>query len=345
MVKEKVVFDTNRLYNKKATSFFAKNISDLDKFAKVSEIILPDMVVGELEEKYKRDFEDEKEKFLKTILNTLLSHDVDILNINEKIEKLKEDEVIEYSVIELKDDSVLSKIKELALKKELPFKKGVKEDPGFKDTYIYFTILEFLQEIDDKYIFVCTHDVGLSEALEKHQNIIVVKDYNEFIKKSVSKVQDDEFISRINEGISRQLNEENLPPLLKKVESNNFIDYWINKDQNRIFHIEDNGRDLLVEIDSGEVLNINEGIEYKKLSLLEVETFNLAHGIIEQLYDAINFLTHEEIMKVFDGYINSSQVSGTMGFGQSKKFLNILFDSKKDILDKNIKKKIEKMLK
>ncbi len=173
---EKVIFDTNRLYNKQGTTFLAKSICKLENFQKVAEIIIPDIVIGELENKYKRDFEEEKEKFVKTILNSFLSHDADKLSPEEKIAQLKENETIRYDVIELKDASVLFEMKNLALKKEPPFKKNVKEDPGFKDAYIYFTILEYLQTCTDKYIFVCTEDVTLKEALQKHPNIKVIKD-------------------------------------------------------------------------------------------------------------------------------------------------------------------------
>jgi adenosylmethionine-8-amino-7-oxononanoate aminotransferase len=43
--KEKVIFDTNRLYNKHGTTFLAKSICDLNNFSKVSNIVLPDMVI------------------------------------------------------------------------------------------------------------------------------------------------------------------------------------------------------------------------------------------------------------------------------------------------------------
>jgi hypothetical protein len=61
-------------------------------------------------------------KFLKTILNSFLSHDATVLDEDERVEELIKSEEIEYEEIELKDFSVLKKIKELALKKEPPFK-------------------------------------------------------------------------------------------------------------------------------------------------------------------------------------------------------------------------------
>ena len=64
LIKEKVIFDTNFLLEKKLKNFFGKK-DQLIKFSKVADIIIPDMVVQELLEWHKRNFEKEKEQFLK----------------------------------------------------------------------------------------------------------------------------------------------------------------------------------------------------------------------------------------------------------------------------------------
>jgi hypothetical protein len=66
-------------------------------------------------------YESEKNKFLKTILDSFLSHDADIMDIDFKIIDLIKDEPIEYDILELKDFSILSEIKDLALLKKPPF--------------------------------------------------------------------------------------------------------------------------------------------------------------------------------------------------------------------------------
>jgi rRNA-processing protein FCF1 len=53
-MKEKVIFDTNFLLEKKMKNFFGKQ-EELHKFEKLSSILIPDIVIEELKARYKRD--------------------------------------------------------------------------------------------------------------------------------------------------------------------------------------------------------------------------------------------------------------------------------------------------
>ena len=332
IILEKVIFDTNRLYNKQGTSFFAKNICKLESFQQVSEIIIPDIVIAELENKYKRDFEEEKEKFVKTILNSFLNHDADILSPEEKISQLKENEVIKNTVIELKDSSVLFKMKELALKKEPPFKKNVKEDPGFKDAYIYFTVLEYLQTCTDKYIFVCTEDITLKEALEKHQNIKVIKDFEEFNEHRISIFCDEYFISKLQENINENIKKENI------------LDFWINIKGNQILLIKIKDEEFVVEVDNREIQNFVNKSEYEHniKALMNSNDFGNTHQIIKILSDYINYFSDEEIEEMFNAIFENFQIKGAFGYGV-KEFYGKLFEAKKETLEPDLKEKLEKL--
>jgi rRNA-processing protein FCF1 len=69
---------------------------------------------------------------------------------------------------------------------------------GFKDTLIYFSVLEYLQEIPNKKVFVCTNDIRLKKALNNHNNIIVVENHEAFKQQIVSQFFDDYFIEKVN---------------------------------------------------------------------------------------------------------------------------------------------------
>jgi len=114
---EKVIFDTNGILDKRAKNFLWNRI-ELENFQKYSEIIIPDMVIWELEEQIKRNLYQEKEGFIKNSFSWLMwveKEETEKFDIERHIEKLKNEEIIKYTVIELTDFSVLEKIKEMAL--------------------------------------------------------------------------------------------------------------------------------------------------------------------------------------------------------------------------------------
>lgn len=330
---EKVIFDTNRLYNKLGTTFLASTICKLESFQKATKILIPDIVIGELENKYKRDFEEEKEKFVKTILNSFLSHDADQLSQEEKITQLKENETIIYEVIELKNTSVLFEMKNLALKKEPPFKKGVKEDPGFKDAYIYFTILEYLQTCTDKYIFVCTVDGTLKESLQKHQKIKVIKDFEEFKQLSISSNFDDYFISKINESIDFE------------IKAKNIIDYWLSINGNQILLIENDNEKYVIEVDNREIIsfcNTNEYINYIDW-LIKSSMFSATHSYIKRLNKHKNYLSDDEIISILEASVSNNQIYYIRNDEDVKQFISELFIAKKEVLEEELRKEVEQL--
>lgn len=247
---EKVIFDTNFLLEKRMKNFFGKQ-DQLTKFSKVSEIIIPNMVMGELKARYKRDFKKEKEKFFNTLLTNILNHDADDINIDNSIQQLIESETINFEVIDLKNPEYLFQIKELALTKEPPFVPQDGSDKGFKDAYIYFTVLEYFQEIDDKYIFFVTDDDLLKQAFSNNPNVYVIKDYDAFVRQSVSGFYDQYFIDKLNEFIL----DLGTLPIRSTVKKENIIDYSTNEDENQLITINIDEKNYLVEIDSGEILS------------------------------------------------------------------------------------------
>lgn len=247
---EKVIFDTNFLLEKRMKNFFGKQ-NELIKFDAVSDIIIPDMVMGELAEKYKRIFRDEKNKFDKQALPNVLEHNINSIDIEESIKSLIDNIKVNYEVVELKNPNILYEIKELALKKAPPFVMDDGSDKGFKDAYIYFTVLEYFQSIDDQYIFFATNDKLFKTAFKDNPNIKVIETYDEFIKQSASEFYNDYFIDKLNNFID----ELGTLPITSKVKQEDIINYFINEDNNQIITINIDDKNYLVEVDAGEILS------------------------------------------------------------------------------------------
>lgn len=187
-MKAKVIFDTNQLYSISHKDFLGYR-DELKKFSSMADIIIPEIVLEEMRRQKVAFLMNRKRAFLDNPFHFL--RDIDLQETNKfdndaHIKKLEQEEEIKFTIIKLTDFSVLEDIKNLAIKYEAPFEKVEKvenkdnSDKGFKDAYIYYTILEYLQIITDKNVFVCTDDTRLKEALERHDNITVIKDFEAF---------------------------------------------------------------------------------------------------------------------------------------------------------------------
>jgi rRNA-processing protein FCF1 len=332
---EKVIFDTNFLLEKRMKNFFGKQVQ-LEKFSKVSKIIIPDMVMGELKERYKRDFQEEKNKFFKTLLTNILSHNADEIDIEKSIQDLIEAEAVPYEIIDLKDTSVLFDIKKLALEKRPPFVGQNGSDKGFKDAYIYFTVLEYLQEIDDKYVFFVTDDGLLKDALKEHSNIYVVKDFDEFMKKSIASFLDNYFVEKLQSEVNSSINKDSI------------TDYWISINDNHILYIELEDIKYIVEVDSGEIIDYRDANSYKSILKGLIESTNFIDTIesIKILKSYINYFSDNDAVDLLVALVENSQIRGTVGAGSyTVDFMRALYEKKYQLLSSEIDDKIPDRIK
>lgn len=296
-MREKVVFDTNFLFNKKASHFFG-NREEMEKFELVADIIIPEIVIEELEHKYARSFGQEKDKFFKTLLPNIINHNTEEIIVEIEIKQLIDNETIPYKIIKLTDYRVLSDMKDLALKKLPPFEPNDGTDKGFKDTYIYFTILEYIQNIPDKYLFVCVKDQRFKKAFTHLPNVFAIESYEEFLNHRVSQFQDDYFLQKLEENLGF------------KVESNQVKDFWINGDYNEVVLIVDNGDKFAVEVDAEEIVNLAKVDDYRPLiqTLINSGNFGTTHDSIENLEKFIPFFNEKEIKQILEASYTNDQI-------------------------------------
>lgn len=321
---EKVIFDTNFIRNTEAKHFLGGR-SDLEKFAKVAELVFPDIVIEEIKNQKRKNLESKKDSFLKNPFHWLRNLDRDDtqnFDIEFHISELETNETLKYSVIKLTDYSVLEQMKELALKKLPPFETADNTDKGFKDACIYFTTLEYLQTIPDKMIFVCCKDGRLKEAFNKHPNIIVIESYDDFLQNSITRFYDDYFIEKLQSEVHADIKKEHI------------IDYWFNTNENRVLLVEVDGEKYAVEVDSGEIVAFEKTAVYSEAidTLINSGAFATTHSAIEALNPYINFLSDDEILNIFIACIDNSQIWQIMTDEDVKQFVSTLYEKKKGLL-------------
>lgn len=337
MEKEKVIFDTNIIRNTNSTHLLGGR-EELKKFSKVAEIIIPEIVIEELKYQKRKQLEYDKMEFLKNPFHQLLNNnrsDAEHFDIEAHIADLEQQEEISYSVIKLNDPSVLEKIKELAIKKLPPFEGNDKTDKGFKDAYIYFTILEYTKTIKDKYIFVCTNDQRLKEALKKHPNIKVINNYEGFKDQCISSLCDEYFISKLKDVLNLDIKAENIK------------DYWVNINEDTILLVEIEDEKIVIEIDSREIISYANKKEYDEdiRGLIKSDCFSTTHSKVAKLEKYKKYFSDEDIEKILGAATTNNQIYWIIKDNDVKQFISSLFEGKKEMLENEMREKVENLLK
>ncbi|MCU4166111.1 PIN domain-containing protein [Carboxylicivirga caseinilyticus] len=324
-MKEKVIFDTNIARNTGVNTFLGSR-EMLEQFTQDAEVVIPEVVVQEIKRQKRSALKSNKDKFLNNPFHKLIGvneEDTKSFEIENYIQKLQDEESIPFEIIDLKDNNVLPQIKELAIHKQAPFESGENTDKGFKDALIYFSVLEYLQEIPNKNVFVCAKDLRLKEALNKHHNIVVIENYKEFKQKSVSQFFDDYFIERVNEELDVIISKENI------------IEYWHNVEDNQNVLIEIENTQYIIEVDSGEIVSTSEREQFIDYitQLINSENFYITHNAIEKLAPFINYLSNEEINQILNASYSNEQIKWIIKDADVKEFIGTLYKAKSEIVE------------
>ncbi|MBN2869136.1 MAG: DUF4935 domain-containing protein [Flavobacteriaceae bacterium] len=325
-MREKVIFDTNIIRNAEATNFLGGR-NELERFADVADIVIPDIVIQEIKRQKRKNLQSNKQKFLVNPFHNLLEIDktsTNAFDIDNYIEKLVKDEDFKYEVIDIKDNNVLPLIKELAVNKKPPFEGNDNTDKGFKDALIYFSVLEYLQEIPNKNVFVCVKDGRLKEALDAHHNITVVESYNEFQRKSVSQFFDDYFIQKANDFLGFTITKENI------------IRFWININDNQVVLINKDDDIYTVEVDSSEIMGTALLEEFSPIidKLVTSPNFGITHDCIAYLSDFIPYFENDQVNRILNAAYENDQIRWIITDDDIKQFIGQLYENTEVILNK-----------
>lgn len=324
-MKEKVIFDTNTVRNTEINTFFGGR-KELELFVQDADIVIPFTVVEEIKRQKRVSLLSKKDSFLSNPfhkLSGIKEEDTKSFDIDAYIQKLIDEETIPFDVIDLKSNEVLPQIKELALLKKAPFEPSDNTDKGFKDALIYFSVLEYLQEIPNKYVFVCAKDNLLGEAFKNNPSVIVIKDYREFKQYSISQFYDSYFIEKINIELEITVSKENIK------------EYWYSINDNIIVLIEYKGEEYVIETDSGEIINSNYRSNYITLidELVITGSFNRTDELVDLLLPYTVFFNNDEILKILNASWKNNQISWIIHKPQIKELIGPLYTAKKEFID------------
>lgn len=328
-MKYKVIFDTNSIRNAESLSDFLGGRADLENFSKVADLLIPDLVIEEIKAQKRKHLISKRDSFLSNpfhFLRKLDENDTKDFDIEKWILELADKEKILYKLISLSESGILEKIKKMCLECQPPFEEG--SDKGFKDAYIYFTILEFLDSCSDKNIFVVTKDERLKEAFLNIPKVKVVRDYSEFEKYLDDYFSDDYFINRLKEEIDERINKDCIE------------DLWLNIDDNWVLKIKCEDCLYLVEIDfaTKEIISsIDSDLTDMVNALLLSGSFSSTHSAIIDLSDKIKYLSDEDIQKLIKASVENEQISWISEDEDVKEFFKNIYQIKQKIIPEDIK--------
>lgn len=336
-MKYKVVFDTNSIRNAESVADFLGGRSELERFLKVSEIIIPGIVIEEIKNQKRKHLISKRDSFLSNpfhFLRKIDENETKNFNIENWILELANDESLPYSIISL-TTNVLEDIKKFALENRPPFDET--SDKGFKDAYIYFTILEYLSTIDGEDIFVVTKDDRLKLAFDGNARVTVVKDFNEFENHIDSYFRDQYFINRLKEEISENITAECIE------------DAWLNVGENWVIKLACDGKTHFVEVDfsSREIIDSTD-FDFTLFvnELINSGSFATTHSMVSSLTTYIKYLSDQQIVDIIEASTNNSQIYSIATDEDIKEFFLSLYNSKSQIIaDEDIVSRFKQVFK
>lgn len=323
-MRDKVIFDTNVVRNPEVNNFLGGR-ELLERFTQDADIVIPDTVIQEIKRQKRSSLVSNKTKFLTNPFHKLIGFDeanTKSFDVEVYIQKLLDDETIPFETIDLKNHNILPLIKEFAILKKAPFEAGDNTDKGFKDALIYFTILEYLQEIPNKYVYVFAKDARFKEALANHHNIIIIDSYEDFKKHGITQFTNDYFIEKINTELGLVITKDNV------------MSFWYNIYHNHNILIKIDEVEYIVEVDSGEIINYctRDNFTTAIEELINSNRFLLTHRAIAKLRPYINYLSNEEIIKILEASFTNEDIWRIITDQDVKEFIGDLYDSKKELL-------------
>lgn len=333
-MKYKAVFDTNSIRNAESIEKFLGNRDELERFLKVSEIILPEIVIDEIKAQKRRYLISKKDSFLANPFHTLRKIDKNKtagFDIEQHIKNLLYGETISFTMIHLTRTDVLEDIKKLCIGNIPPFEEGT--DKGFKDSLIYFTIMEYLDTCDSDNIFVVSKDDRLAMAFKENSRVIIVKDYDEFEKYIDTYFREEYFINRLKEEVSENITADCIEEI------------WLNTEENWTIKLSCDENIYFVEADfsSREIIdftdfNFAEGIA----GLIISGAFSTTHYYITVIKDYVKYYSDQEIKNIIEAATNNNQIYSIATDEDVKEFFVPIFKVKSQIIPDEIKAEFSK---
>jgi len=334
-MKQQVVFDTNSVRSAESFSDFLGGRDELERFVKMAQLIIPELVVDEIKCQKKKQLFSKRDSFLSNPFHYLLNLDreqIEHFDMDAWIEDLAKKEKIPHKIITLskKKSEILEQIKSMCLTGSPPFEDST--DKGFKDAYLYFTILEYLNSIKDDTLYVVTKDVRMKMALQKHKRIRVVQDYDEFARYNTEYFKDEYFIGRLKEEVDGEIEESDI------------LQISLNTNENWVLRIRKNDKTYLVEVDflSKEIISFTDEDYLDDINrLVSSSNFATSHAYVASLKDKINYFSEDDVHKILLAANQNDQIYWIAEDDDVKGFFGELYKAKSSMLDEDERKLFE----
>lgn len=247
---DKVFFDTNIIKNANGVEHFLGGRDQLERFRKIAEIMIPTIVITEIKNQKRKNLKEKRDNFIENPFFNFLKIERSLITdekIEEVIDIMEAKEKIPFTKIPIKNREILPEIVELAVNNLPPF--GEKADNGFKDTLIYFSILQYAEDnLSDKIYFI-SNDERLRSAFKEHDRVRVFKSYDDFEKHQKDYFYKEYFLLKLRE----ELRDETLARA-------SISDIRLDRELNWVIDlILDSGdKEVLVDYNSKEILSVVE---------------------------------------------------------------------------------------
>jgi len=319
---DKVIFDTNAIRNEGSPDTFLGGRSELKKFEKVASILIPEIVIEEVRNQKRKILVSKRDSFVQNIFHKIRNIDENEtknFDIDDFISVLEQSEEINYSVIKLTDYvALLPEFKSMALSNSVPFEKD--SDKGFKDAYIYFTILEYLKTSEDRFTYFVTKDSRLKEVFECNPRVQVITDFDDFEEYRAGYFREDYFIDKMKADLDNEI----LIP-------EDVSDVWLNINGNWVVKIISEESTYFIEVDfaTKEIItktskNFAKGIEM----LVSSGNFQTTHTCVDKLTEYMPFFSDEDIVNILESAVRNNQIYWLASDEDVKVFVKTLFESK-----------------
>ena len=333
-MKYKAIFDTNTIRNAESIADFLGGRDELERFLKVSEIIIPDIVIEEIKNQKRRHLISKRDSFLANPFHWLRKIDekkTKEFDIEKWILEVLGGEKIPYSIISLTRQDALEEIKKLCLGNLPPFEET--SDKGFKDAYIYFTVLDYLDNHTGENIFLITKDDRLKQSFNGNARVTVVKNFDEFEKHIDIYFREEYFINRLKERVSENITADRIEEI------------WLNTEENWTIKLSCDEKMYFVDVDfsSREIIdstdfNFAEGIA----GLVISGTFRTTHSNIEIIKDYVRYFSDQEIQNLIEAATDNGQIYSIATDEDVKEFFVPIFKAKSQIVSEEIRVEFSK---
>ena len=335
-MKHVFCLDTNVLRDEKGEFWITEK--EINKLLSYGIVVIPEIVLEEIEQKAIRGFEKEKQT-LGSKLKAFFGQQIEKVDIAKKVKDHIESILSREGVnmIKLTNFAVLPEMKKLAILKQSPFEGNEGTDKGFKDCYIYFTVLEYQANNPDIKLFFWTKDQRLQSAYGNTaiQIITGIEDYEK------------------NFGLNAYQKEKIASIFRANMQDVIFIKTEQNINNNQLILTSVSDSKYRFEIDNGEIVDyisedsvVGSGYSVQKVisNFTNSWSFKETHIWWFNLSSIQQYLLKDELIQIFQAIINNYQIYGIIGDDDIFEFVNNLFIKRGDILDQEEKDQIRKLL-